>query len=340
MNVLINASAAGEGGALTILERLLDSLEQKDNSNVYYYVISPIKRADTKKVRYIKLHTSGIFTYLFSILGVIIPFLYFSCDKLVSLNNVNFIFNGFYKNKTFVTYFHQLKIFTGTDLRMKLLRKTIKFDDKSDFIVQTKYVKAEFHKCFGSHKQVNVKWPGIGRQVDLPELSLNRQHELKGLFDRSSKSFKNILIWPVMDYDSPHKNFDFFRKNSKYFTDNKIKVVATNSAQDVGDFYFGIGKLTKSELMFVYSLADGIIFVSKLETLGLPIFENLACGKPSFVLDSDYVDGLVDFHFAEGITVFTCDNLDILKHKLMGENHYKSPAIDFIEFYDGNWDFL
>lgn len=63
MKVLVNASAAREGGALTILNSYLES---KVNDNNEYIVLSPVRpNTNSKNINWHKACTFGFGTYFF-----------------------------------------------------------------------------------------------------------------------------------------------------------------------------------------------------------------------------------------------------------------------------------
>lgn len=279
-NIVVNASAAKGGGAEVIVRTFVDNIKVKEGYK--YIIISPIKFSDLPlNVHSIYLKTSGIGSIVFSTLGIFYFLAKFRAKKIISFNNINCIF---FTNRG-ITYFHQLKALDNyRELKVKIYNFFIKkFLKKNYFIVQTEQVKMLFLKEYPMLKenQVLSSWPGFF-------IPSSKGNMIK--FKRKP-TFKYVGVLPV-SYESDHKNIDFLFTLESYFEKRGIHIITllnqnTSRLRNCRVFS-NIGEILREDLFELYSECDFLIFTSKTETVGLPIFEFLQTGRPAFVLKAPY----------------------------------------------------
>lgn len=321
--VLVNASAASEGGALSIFNEFCAS---KKNDERFYILISPFKPdVLPNNSKWIKLSTNGISSLFFSLIGSWFYAVFYRCDKLISFSNVNTILP--FRER--VTYFHNLLIITDRALKFKVLRFAIKYLNQNDvtYIFQTDYVKAVFLKNIISNIKNSVFWPGLSFGETLVE------SELKFTFDEN----EFYLVVPITNINYVHKNFLLVVECAKRNPSVNFLVTTDKLPKDVPENVIAINSLSKSDFVYAIKLSDGVLITSEYETLCLPIFEALQMNKPAFVLQRDYVDGLISmFGSIEGLLLFTeIDSLNkqIESSKLIDKNFAKA------KYSIGQWDF-
>ena len=281
MKILINGSAAKFGGAKTILETYVQWIREHDNSNEYIIVAGFANESDLpSNIRWVKKTTFGLASFLYTTLFIYFDIRRFSPDIIFSFNNINFLFSGVRR----ITYFHQLMMFNNKLDKTFLYKLAIKyFLKKTKFIVQSEYIKQLFLTEFGSKVNVVVRWPGF----IVPESK--RTSIIKGILKKHAG--KKILICPYTSTTLPHKNFQLILSTQATLKEKNIIVLVTAPQQEVVDSEVidCIGLLPKEELYALYAGADGMIFPSIHETLGLPIFEFAETGKPVLVYERDYI---------------------------------------------------
>jgi len=153
---------------------------------------------------------------------------------------------------------------------------------KNSFIVQSKYIKQKFLKVYGLNSE-NVKfcWPGF--TILKPESISNIDF---------SELFKYKGILPIA-YAAEHKNVKLLDSLIDFFQEKSIQVTtlldSTSSIFDSNsNAVRSIGAISRPQMFWLYENVDFMIFTSKDETVGLPIFEFLQTGKPAFVYSADY----------------------------------------------------
>ncbi|WP_180073515.1 MULTISPECIES: glycosyltransferase [unclassified Acinetobacter] len=278
-NIVINASGAKEGGAKTIIESFL--LNIQDNNNYYIVVGFDLDLDVSNNVKVIKFSTSGILSLFFSIIGFYYFCFKFKADVVISFMNLNLIF---FKNKK-ITYLHQNKIFTCNSLRMKIYRFITKINRDDNYVCQTEAVKSNMINVLSINpNNIEVVWPSI--------LMPNNADNYNSLRIKFENDFI-YCICPIIDINAPHKNFKFLIENQDYFIKNNIKVFVTseigNNFHEISDCFIFLGKLNTSDLHYLYRKCDFMLFPSKNETVGLPIFEALYYNCKPVLYDAPYL---------------------------------------------------
>ncbi|MEJ6079170.1 glycosyltransferase [Vibrio sp. 1-Bac 57] len=280
--IIINMCSAREGGARTIASSYLRYLIENDSQRTYL-VLGPSWIGELNlpnNIHYLEKDHSGLNAILFSSLFILWYWYKYKAQKIISFSNVNLLINCCKR----ITYFHQFKVFTTFELKSFIYSALIRLQTKSKFVVQTSFVKAKLSKKFNIPlSRVLVSWPGIDFQ-DVDSDYYNR--DLACLVNQG-KSF----IVPFYDIFSEHKNFEAIYKRGDYFFSKGIKVIITadhNEEYSHKAFHF-IGKQSKNDLFYIYKNCDAMLFPSKVETVGLPIFEFSSFNKPVFVGNYNYV---------------------------------------------------
>ncbi|MCF7509155.1 hypothetical protein [Vibrio sp. D54] len=280
MKVLVNASAAREGGALTILNSYLES---KVNDNNEYIVLSPVRpNTNSKNINWHKACTFGFGTYFFSLIYVLFYYARFDCHKIISFNNINTIF----PIRSRITYFHNFLILDSPEHKYKLLRFTLRHLNQQGclYIFQTPYVEERFKECIRSTVASQVCWPGIDIPLELPRL--------KRYLSETLDSSKRMLVWPVSDPSLSHKNFKLVNRAADRI--KKLQIIIPSlrpkTCQNEGITY--VGPLDRAQLLRLISCTEGVIITSEVETVCLPIFEAIGIGKNAYVYKQPYLKGI------------------------------------------------
>ena len=269
MTILINACCARYGGAKSIVQSYIDNYSGEEE----VVLLAPdVYSISSERVKHIKISTNGLFTLLFSSVFIGIFILKFKARVVLSFTNINFLLPLCGR----ITYFHQLKIFEGRELRFRILRVVLKrFLLKSSFIFQTTFVRDSFIKYLGRPRKVYICWPGCNVEVS----HVNEKALTPGF---------NALI-PYIEITAKQKNFEFFKgKSSDLFRlCDDVYVPSKSYGNDLG-FRF-IGPQKKHELIALYEKTAVVLVASTVETVCLPIFEFASTGKPVIVIDAPYI---------------------------------------------------
>ncbi|MCA4021082.1 glycosyltransferase family protein [Vibrio vulnificus] len=329
MNVLINASAAREGGARTIVNSYLKS---KENDGNIYYLVSPVApEKPMANLIWVKFGTNGVFTTLFSIFGSWFLGVFFRVDEIISFSNVNLMIG----KVKLVTYFHNHLIITSRDVRYKLLRFALKWLSRKDalYVFQTPFVKKEFEKKLFSPKFSLVAWPGVVTN------KINFEY-------RENPHYSCSFLIPIMNLYNRNKNIDFLiTLLTKYnFEDVKFIVTSDQYEHPINKFpnVELVGKLDKLEFEKEIVVNDGIMVFSEVETVCLPIFEALFYSKPVLLLGTNYFTHIEEmFGEVNGVIKFTTIDEAKKAVEIIKSDSYERGCniINNESIFKGNWSF-
>ncbi|MGR5519474.1 hypothetical protein [Vibrio sp. PNB22_4_2] len=328
MNVLINATAASEGGALTILNSFLYSKKQ---SAERFYVLSPIEpEVKSSNIVWIKVTTNGVTTYIFTLFFSYFFYLYFRCEKILSFNNINTVF--LCRNK--VTYFHNMLICSEPTFKYRLLRFTLKWLNQKEslYIFQTSYVEDEFESRVGFKPMSKVCWPGV---LSFNKDDLNQNIDLFDSVDFHCCKYKFVV--PVADLSLNHKNFKLAFDIASKVDCIKIIVPAEQDSRYIHKNVIYVGSKNRSEILSLIKGADGVLITSSVETVCLPIFEAISLGKVAYVYRQPYVNGIKKaFDNIHGLVDFS--NIDDFQNNLKFVDEFNHEQLVY-DFHNGNWNF-
>lgn len=115
-------------------------------------------------------------------------------------------------------------------------------------------------------------------------------------------SNKKYLFYPATY--SPYKNHDFLLKLNDYAIENNInisniEIQLTLREEEFEKYKFinfvkNLGRLNTDEMNFRYEKADALLFMSSIETYGLPIVESLTINLPILIADFNYSRWICD----------------------------------------------
>ncbi|EKY4202498.1 hypothetical protein WKW66_12110 [Vibrio alginolyticus] len=291
--VLVNATAAREGGAKTILDEYA-----KHNDCENLVVLSPY-RPKGRNLKWVKYETTGIMTIIFSAFFVLYFAKKFNCNKIVSFSNVNTPF--FWGDK--VTYFHNLLILKSNSIKYCLIRWSIRISrfSQGKFVFQSSDVKEIFESNIFRLKNSAVHWPGISEDI----------FEIKPKPEKMAIKFdRKLVLVPIMDLNNKNKNFEFLLSFLSEFKGDDVDFLITSEFPADPSFKLNerikfLGKLGRKEYIENLLLSDAVLVLSEHETVGLPIFESIYLNKPAFVLKRDYILSIMSvFKGINGIYLF------------------------------------
>ena len=206
-------------------------------------------------------------------------------------------------------------------------------------IVQQDWIRQEFLKMF---KINNV----IVARPSIPEVS-----------EINDKSDKNNCIFVYPSFPRYYKNFEVLCEATKLLVKsgiNDFRVYITLDgtenaySKELVDKYkdnFNIcftGLLKREDLYDLYGKANCLIFMSKLETWGMPIIEFKKTGKPIIVSDLAYAyETIGNYSKVEFVepddAISLADKMKIvMEHGKLSFNELKIPSSPFA----GNWEEL
>lgn len=192
-------------------------------------------------------------------------------------------------------------------------------------IVQQEWMADEFKRMFNVNNII----------VAYPELSTNNYN-----FIDKRKIDNTVFVVP--SFPRPFKNFELVCKATQLLereTNHKFEVLITlngrenNYSKDLYNKYHSVksikfcGLLDRQKLFSIYEESDCLIFVSKLETWGMPITEFKETGKPEILADLPYAHesigkyDSVDFVNVKSPEALANSMLKVIKSQPLGENY-------------------
>ncbi|HBC3841602.1 TPA: hypothetical protein KD839_000178 [Vibrio parahaemolyticus] len=325
--IMINAVSAKIGGARTIVEKFYNNFDEDFDADFFcgFKNDNEIKN----NISWYCISLSGIFSIIYTLFLSSITKKFFRCDILLSFNNINSVFDN-----NCITYFHQAKVFDDDNsLKCLIYRLYFKLKKTDNVIVQTNLIKKKFVEYFNyPDDKVMVVWPGVE-----PINMLSFGECLYG---------EGFYLVPYTDISSPHKNFNFIVSLARRLTNNEV-ILVTCEKPSQGDYPSNIvfiGRQTKVDLFNLYHNCALVLFPSKVETIGLPIFEGILSNKFICVSSSDYIiDHMNEFDISDRIVV--SDNESLLVKKISKKDFlndlYKEEVINNErDFLKSNWETL
>ena len=308
MKILVSTAALRIGGAKTIYEQFISHLYDRTDNNQYLIIVdSSMKQPVINDVKYVVVNIWGkVRRYLFDHYKckVLLKKLNFNPDLVISLQNtgVNCL-----KNIQHIIYYHQALPFYqyhwnpfAKKEREQFFYKNIypfffrhSFGANADFVVQTPYIKEGLHNKFGLERQrIHVMFP------DIDSISIN---------DIASYPYKkgyHHFIYVAL-YTS-YKGHEILVKALKKLKELRpellrtIQIHLTLSKEEcpalykqittsgVSDNFIFDGHIQHETLFSMYKSSNGLLFPSKIETIGLPLIEAASLGINIIVSDLPY----------------------------------------------------
>jgi len=317
--ILVNATAATEGGALTILKQFLEGISiysEYSEKNLYYYVFCSLKELGVYEHKNIKIvnNIKGK-KWLDRIKWDLYRLRRWSekkdirADLIISFQNTGVCY---YKDIKQLIYLHQPIPF-AEDINWKLLDKNerylwfykniykrlIKSSLRDNFyiVVQTEWMKNAVMKQFNwDPSKITAIKP------DLVKISIEEIYNLEFkdrkfhiFYPANNVIYKNHeLIVEALKYIKDKKQEIYnnlmihFTFNDNIYNNRNIILINYMNNLKVNDHIKLEGKLSYKTVLTFYKSCSLMIFPSYIEAFGLPLIEAASFGLPILVSDLDY----------------------------------------------------
>jgi glycosyltransferase involved in cell wall biosynthesis len=339
--VFINATAATEGGALTILRQFLEGITTYSNKNIYYYIFCSLDELGLYESKNIKIVNNikgkkwldRIKWDLYELKKWSVK-KHIKADLIVSFQNTGV---RYYKDIKQLIYLHQSIPFTKNinwDFFNKnerilwfyknIYKRIIKYSlrKNSYIVVQTEWMKNAVMKQFNfDPSKITVIKP------DLVKISIEEISNLE------FKDRKFHIFYPA--HKVIFKNHELIIRTLRHIKDQKKKIydnlmihftIDDNLGNDRNDTIINLirdlkvkdhikleGKLSYETVLSFYKSCDLMLFPSYIETFGLPLIEAASFGIPILAADIDYAREVIGDY--KGVKF-----LNYKDSKLWGEN--------------------
>ena len=369
--IFINATAATEGGALTILEQFLDGISRYSKKNIDYYIFCSLKRLNIYEKKNIKIvnNVKGkkrIDRIKWDLWGLKrwSKKKDIKADLIISFQNTGSIY---YNNVEQLIYLHQSIPFTDKinwsflkrDERplwfyKNIYRKIIKYSlrKNSYIVVQTEWMKNAVIEQFNwNPKKISVIKPNI-KNISIekvPKIDFN-DNKFHIFYPSNIAKYKNHeLIVKALKYIKDNKqeiynnliiHFTFARNLSNYRNAELINLA--KKLQVIGHIRFE-GKISYERVLSFYKSCNLTPFPSYIESFPLPLIEAAAFGLPILVSDLDYAREVIGrykgakFLDYTDVTLWAENIIDLYNKRIKYKPHninYKTSWKDFFELIE------
>lgn len=321
--IFVNATAATSGGALTILNQFIESIDKNDKQ---YYIFTSIdlKKFESDNIKIInnisakkwikRLKWDFYGMKKWSKKNKIYP------DLIISLQNTGVIFN---KNIPQIIYLHQPIPFTPIkwslfrkDERIywiykNLYDKIIKFtiNNNTTIVVQSEWLKkAASKKLKFSEDKIYVFKPNLSNidaeKVEKIDVDKNKYHIF---YPAAGHKYKNHEIILNTLKKLKENNNDIYIDLLIHFTLDKESYIGKVAKEmRVQDSICFESYTSYNKTLSLYKVSDLVLFPSYVETLGLPLVEAAQFGIPILVSDLEYSREIIGQY--NGATFLTYNN--------------------------------
>lgn len=317
--LFVNATAATEGGALTILKQFLESISIYSNKNMYYYIFCSLEELKTYERENVKIinNIKGK-KWLDRIKWDLWGLKKWSkrknikADLIISFQNTGV---NYYNNVRQLIYLHNSipfvkkfnwKLFDKNERILwfykNIYKRIIKITLKKNFyiVVQTEWMKDAVIGQFN--------WNPMKISIIKPDLKDILIGNIP-MVDFNDSKFHILYPAPTTVYRK-FKNYELIINALKYIKDNKRGVYdnliihltidrnLNNSINNpiiklikdlnVGSNICFEGMLPYERILSFYKSCDLLVFPSYLETFGLPLVEAASFGMPILAADMNY----------------------------------------------------
>lgn len=165
------------------------------------------------------------------------------------------------------------------------------------FSINHKYAKRIIVQTEAMADELILSYPKVKDKIKVcPQPVPNWLDQNNSTKQLSKKSVKLKLFYPAAFY--PHKKHDFLLKINEYCVFNKIdinriEIWLTLNTQEFKPFeqikwIKNLGSLNAEEMNLNYNKADALLFLSSMESYGLPLIEAVTIGLPILTVDFKY----------------------------------------------------
>lgn len=314
--VFVNATAATEGGALTILKQFLEGVSIYSKKNIHYYIFCSLEELKVYKCKNIEIVSNVKGKKWLDRIKWDLWGLYnwgkkkdIRADLIISFQNTGI---NYYNDVAQLIYLHQsIPFFQAIKwnffkkderfywFRKNVYKEIIKYSlrKNSYIIVQTEWMKNAVIEQFNwNPKKISAIKPNVENipLEKVPEIDFN-DNKFHIFYPANTAKYKNHeLIINALKYikDSKpeiYKNLIIHFTFDKNLSDNRNTelIGLAEKLQIIKHIRFE-GKISYERVLSFYKSCDLILFPSYIETFGLPLIEAASFGMPILAADMNY----------------------------------------------------
>lgn len=288
----IHATNINGLGAIQVVKSFLDSLEENPNAlikTIYLPNIGDLSNYKSK-VNEVKFYNRILPIPVSRFLECIFSKMFFKNEPTIVLGDIPL--RGIYGQVVLVHYpymaYPKVNEFSSKKIKARIVRyifsKNIKYTKR--IIVQTGAMAKDLINSYPELKNKTLVCPQPAPNWLDPSL----------VTDKKRRSKKISMFYPATY--SPYKNHDFLLSINEYAIKNNIdtsgiEIKLTLKEEEFNKyrsikFVKNLGRLNEKHMNLEYQKTDVLLFLSSLETYGLPLVEALTIKLPVLVADFNY----------------------------------------------------
>lgn len=327
----IHATNVNGLGAINVAEKIINGLINKDNKQIEKIFVG--KDLNIVKFKQTKKFIRNLPNAISRLIEIYFAKFYFKNINTLILGDIPLF--GISNQIVFV---HQPNLvspgvneFSSKSLKFIFLRRIFSFNLKfvSKIIVQTDYMKKDLISSYGK------KLP----EIFVKKLPPITGHKNQLLLNKKIDDLKLKLFYPASLYK--HKNHDFLFELNELINKN-FTIYLTLDQKDFKkfqklNFVKNLGILSHKNTLKFLSKSDGLLFLSNLESFGLPLIEAMQLHKPIIVNKRNYSKWMCEeyaYYFSDKKTFEL--SIDQLGKDYANGTLLKSNMA--LKKFDKNWD--
>ena len=301
MCIIVNATALGSSGGLTILKQFVQAIPDDEFKYIIFVNVNVNILFSQTNIRIIKKDVKSNFKRFYWDAFGLKAFLKVNDIKplaTISLQNTNFrtnksIPNFIYYHQTIPFCDYKWNIFSPNERNLWFYKNIYPFfirlflNRNTEIFVQTKFTKVNFMDYFDyPNNKIHVIRPAIEKTTFKKENQIVLDPKQLNLFYPATpfvyKNFK--VIFEAINL----LRKDLQEKITLYLTCNEIDLIHLNINYETSATIKMMGQISYSEVLDFYNHANALLFPSFLETFGLPLLEAASFGMPIIAADLPY----------------------------------------------------
>lgn len=308
--IIINATAAKYGGALTILTEYLSEIQKSDKKSTYYIFCGvDLDEFECQNLKIIRIKTHGFGAgaikrvfwdafglYIYCLRQKIQP------DLIISFQNTGV----FFRHVKQLIYYHQpipltnfkWKFYRNDERSLFIYRVLypifvrLMYNRQTEFVVQQHCLKKKFSDKFHIAKEkIHVISPNVNldHKSRIEKLNLD-QDKFHIFYPTNDAKYKNYdILFDAIDRIK-HSDGDIYDKLVLHITLNRDinEIRRKTEISQIADKIHFLGKISYNDVIAYYNSVNLLVFPSYIETFGLPLIEAASFGLSIIVSDLEY----------------------------------------------------
>ena len=172
-----------------------------------------------------------------------------------------------------------------------MVKRTLKGD--IDAVVQTESLRAMFAECYNfDYEKTHAMFPDVDKidvaSIVAKSLDADKFHFIYPANAAKYKRHDTLIDALALLRKQGYEHWDKVRIYLTFSEGTNPVITKQIEAADLKEQFVFLGQLPYAELLSYYKAADGMLFPSTIETIGLPLLEGAAFGLPIVATDKPY----------------------------------------------------